>query len=150
MSPSLPSPSKLIKTTAATAARLLGSSRSNVDSTELSVEMATPRAPGDTPRAGRTGKRDQALIAAIARRPGLTVAQAAGELNVDPTALYPVIRRLEARKQLVKRGRVLQPVLEAEGPSTSRRLERLWCDHEHWWDRPLTRGPKPKRCPDHR
>jgi len=45
----------------------------------------------------------------VTANPGLTVAQAAGELGVPATALYPVIRRLEARGALVKLGRELHP-----------------------------------------
>jgi hypothetical protein len=43
-------------------------------------------------------------------RPGLTVRQAAQELGVDPTGLYPVVRRLEKRGDLRKNGRALEPV----------------------------------------
>ncbi len=53
-------------------------------------------------------------LAALARigggaQPGITVAQAAAVIGVDATALYPVIRRLEPRGDLVKRGRELHP-----------------------------------------
>lgn len=102
-------------------------------------------------RPGRVGKHDEALISLVVRRPGVTVAQAAGELDVHPTALYPVIRRLEVRGQLAKRGRGLHPTLTNGGqPSKSDEHERLWCEQGHWWERPRTRGPKPKHCPDHR
>jgi transposase-like protein len=37
------------------------------------------------------------------------VAQAAREIGVDPTALYPVIRRLEQLGRLRKLGRELHP-----------------------------------------
>ncbi len=45
----------------------------------------------------------------MSARPGITVAQAAAELGVPATALYPVIRRLETRAALVKLGRELHP-----------------------------------------
>lgn len=66
---------------------------------------AAPTKPGR----GRQGKYDEALTQLVARRPGITVAQAAQELGVDATALYPPIRRLEAAGALVKLGRELHP-----------------------------------------
>lgn len=51
----------------------------------------------------------RALTQLLARRPGVTVAQAANELDVDSTALYPPIWRLEAAGALVKLGRELHP-----------------------------------------
>lgn len=61
------------------------------------------------PRASRAGKYDEPLLTLIATRPGITVAQAAEELGVPATALYPTIRRLQPAGQLVKRGRELHP-----------------------------------------
>jgi transposase-like protein len=43
------------------------------------------------------------------RRPGRTVAQLAAELDVDRTALYRVIRRLEADGRVVKEGATVRP-----------------------------------------
>ncbi|MBA2716448.1 MAG: hypothetical protein H0U51_05235 [Propionibacteriales bacterium] len=60
-------------------------------------------------RGGRAGKYDVVLTQLVARRPGVTVTQAAEQLGVDATALYPPIRRLEAAGALVKRGRELHP-----------------------------------------
>ncbi len=57
----------------------------------------------------RAGKHDERLIAIVNNQPGLTVAEAAALLDVHPTALYPVIRRLEATGALVKLGRELHP-----------------------------------------
>ena len=57
----------------------------------------------------RIGKYDGPLTQLVVRRPGVTVAEAAAELGVAATALYPVIRRLEATGTLVKRGRGLHP-----------------------------------------
>ena len=61
------------------------------------------------PSRGGARKYDEALTQLVARRPGVTVAQAAQELGVDATALYPPIRRLEAAGALVKVGRELHP-----------------------------------------
>lgn len=72
-------------------------------------EPSTPTKRPAAPTRGRAGKYDQSLTQLVARRPGVTVAQAAQELDVDATALYPVIRRLEARGALVKLGRELHP-----------------------------------------
>lgn len=149
VSPLIPSP-RLIKAAASTAARLLGASRPNSDDDGDKALVDTSTAPR-SPRAARAGKYDQALTSLVARRPGLTVAQAADELDVPPTALYPVIRRLEAREQLTKRGRELQPTPTADRQSPKGRdMERLRCDRGHFWERPRSRGPKPKRCPEHR
>jgi len=152
VSPSIPSPSKLIKSATSAAVQLLGANRPSVGNQAEPVVMLTPPVPEHAPRAARVGKYDQALTSFVVRRPGVTVAQAAEELGVDPTALYPVIRRLEAHGQLVKRGRGLQPVLAGDGqsPKSRREIERLWCNQGHWWERARARGPKPKRCPDHR
>lgn len=152
MSPLLPNPSKLVKSAKGTAARLLGSTRPILNGRAGPVDLPTAPARDVPSRPGRVGKYDEALVSLVARRPGVTVAEAAGELDVHPTALYPVIRRLEVRGQLVKRGRELQPTLTADAQSPkSGAHERLWCDQgHHWWERPRSRGPKPKRCPDHR
>lgn len=148
MLPQIPSPLKLIKSATSAAMQLLGATRPNVDHEADPVETSTPQRP---PRGRRVGKYDEALTSLVVRRPGVTVAQAADELEVDPTALYPVIRRLETQGLLIKRGRGLQPMLAADGQRLkSRETERLWCDQGHWWERARARGPKPRRCPDHR
>ena len=72
-------------------------------------DVAAPAASSPAPAASRTGKYDAALTAVVSARPGVTVAQAAAELGVPATALYPVIRRLETRAALVKLGRELHP-----------------------------------------
>lgn len=69
-----------------------------------SAATATPERPP-----GRVGKHDRALLELVAAQPGITVAQAAAQLGIHPTALYPVIRRLEPRRELIKRGRELYP-----------------------------------------
>lgn len=112
------------------------------------AEDAPParRSEAALPAPGRIGKYDQPLADLVRAEPGLTVAEAAARLGVHPTALYPVIRRLETKAQLVKLGRELHP------PSSSGtgKLERLWCEAGHHWTRPLVRGRKPRRCPTHR
>lgn len=70
-----------------------------------------------TPSAARRpGKYEQPLIALAAARPGVTVAEAATELGVSATALYPTLRRLEERGELVKRGRGLHPPAKPTSP----------------------------------
>lgn len=95
---------------------------------------------------GRTGKYDKPLADLVAAEPGLTVAEAAARVGVHPTALYPVIRRLETNGELVKLGRELH----RPNDSATSKLERLWCEAGHQWSRPTTRGRKPRRCPTHR
>ena len=144
-------PAEVVKSAISTAARLLVPVRPKPNQPPAPVSSTAPSDGGPAPRAGRIGKYDEPLTALVARRPGVTVAQAAEELEVDPTALYPVIRRLEARDELAKQGRQLHPPLRAGGaPSRVDGLERLWCEQGHLWDRPRARGPKPKRCPEHR
>ncbi len=72
---------------------------------ELWPPTAVP--PSSSPR--RPGKYDAQLIALAEGRPGITVAQAAQQIGVDATALYPVIRRLEQHGRLRKLGRELHP-----------------------------------------
>jgi len=70
---------------------------------------AAKATPGSSAPVPRAGKHDAALTDLITRRPGLTVAQAASELDLQATSLYPVIRRLQTRGTLDKRGRELHP-----------------------------------------
>ena len=58
----------------------------------------------------RGAKRRDAVVAAVKKRPGITVAELGSELGVDPTGLYRVVGRLEADGVLRKAGRTLQPV----------------------------------------
>lgn len=53
------------------------------------------------------GKYDQALFAAVANAPGITVAEAAQTVGVAASGLYPTVRRLEDRGLIEKRGREL-------------------------------------------
>ena len=102
-----------------------------------------PAAPGAAKPARRVGKYDDRLAELAEEQPGILVVEAAKEIGVDATALYPVIRRLETQGRLVKRGRELHP------PSAGNQ-EQLWCEVGHTWTRPTVRGRKPKRCPEHR
>lgn len=107
------------------------------------VEATLPHA------GGRDDKYDGPLRELVGECPGITLAQAAGEFGVHPTALYPVVRRMEARGALVKVGRQLRPALERPArPDVG--TEDLWCESGHWWQRPVVRGAKPRRCPEHR
>ncbi len=72
-------------------------------------EPSPSTATAQSPSARRPGKYDAQLIGLVVARPGLTVAQAAREIGVDATALYPVIRRLEQLGRLRKLGRELHP-----------------------------------------
>lgn len=95
------------------------------------------------PASTRLGKHDVLLSELVGQRPGIIVAQAAAQIGVHPTALYPIIRRLETNGQIVKLGRELHPADTAGA-------EQLWCEEGHTWTRPTVRGRKPKRCPAHR
>lgn len=71
---------------------------------------ANASAPPSTRRtagAGGPGGRDQQVLALVAERPGITVAQVGKQLEVDPSSLYRVIRRLCADGRLRKKGRHL-------------------------------------------
>ncbi len=71
----------------------------------VTADVPAPAASSPAP----TGKYDAVLTAVVSARPGVTVAQAAEQLGVPATVLYPVIRRLETRAALVKLGRELHP-----------------------------------------
>ncbi len=60
-------------------------------------------------RAPRGGKYDARLVQIVAGQPGITVAEAAEQLGLPASGLYPTIRRLQSTGQLVKRGRGLHP-----------------------------------------
>jgi DNA-binding NtrC family response regulator len=97
------------------ATKLLGAITPN--SAPPTPKPAAPRPPAPTAASasttasarGQRGKYDQQLTEVVAARPGITVAQAAQRIGVHPTALYPVIKRLETHGRLVKRGRELHP-----------------------------------------
>jgi DNA-binding MarR family transcriptional regulator len=58
----------------------------------------------------KPGERGEQLLALVRSRPGVTVREAGAEFGVDPTSLYRVVRRLEERGELRKKGRGLEPV----------------------------------------
>lgn len=100
-------------------AKLLGavSRRAGRSSTTPPAAPASPAeivtsSPGRLP-----GKYEQPLVELATARPGVTVAEAADELAVAATALYPTLRRLQERGALVKRGRGLHPPNEPTSPT---------------------------------
>ena len=64
---------------------------------------------GRARRSAPRGQREQQVLELVRERPGVTVADAGKALGVDPTSLYRVVRRLEARGELRKNGRALEP-----------------------------------------
>jgi len=78
----------------------------------MEVEGAPPRRrepAGDGGTRAVGARRREEVVTLVAERPGLTIAQLAAELSVDRTALYRVIRRLEADGRVVKRGATVHP-----------------------------------------
>jgi hypothetical protein len=57
--------------------------------------------------AARPGERERQLLELVAARPGITVSQVAGELGVDATGLYGIVRRLQGKGRLRKDGPAL-------------------------------------------
>lgn len=87
------------------------------------VQDAAPDAPArggatDAPPQGavpaeartRSGKYDSPLLKLVTAQPGITVAQAADQIGIPATGLYPTIRRLQAQGKLAKVGRTLHPI----------------------------------------
>ena len=87
------------------------------------VQGAAPDAPArgaatDAPPQGavpaeartRSGKYDSPLLKLVTAQPGITVAQAADQIGIPATGLYPTIRRLQAQGKLAKVGRTLHPI----------------------------------------
>jgi predicted transcriptional regulator len=60
-----------------------------------------------TPKRGRKGKRAEQVLAAVAKRPGITAGEIAKSLRVKPNYLYKVIGDLEKQGRLRKKGRQL-------------------------------------------
>lgn len=58
----------------------------------------------------RSGKYDSPLLKLVTAQPGITVAQAADQIGIPATGLYPTIRRLQAQGKLAKVGRTLHPI----------------------------------------
>ena len=59
----------------------------------------------------------------VGERPGITVAEFARELSVDATGLYAVVRRLQAKGQIVKDGTALRPIPAVPEPAFATRPE---------------------------
>jgi hypothetical protein len=65
---------------------------------------ARPAASRSRRSAARPGERERQLLELVAARPGVTVSQVAGELGVDATGLYGIVRRLQGKGRLSKDG----------------------------------------------
>src|SRR3954447_1205169 len=75
---------------------------------------ATGRRAGRRRPTASPGQRAEQLLALVRQRPGITVADAGKELDVDATGLYRVVKRLEERGELRKEGRKLEPAGAAQ------------------------------------
>src|SRR3954447_25275747 len=64
-------------------------------------------------RAAAPGSREADVVRLVGERPGISVPEVARELNVDPTGLYAIVRRLTARGRMRKDGTKLE--LAAQG-----------------------------------
>jgi len=95
--------------------RLLGHPKNTSTSAANPRPSAQPNAATETAprekevRAARGGKYDARLTQIVAGQPGITVAQAAAQLGLPASGLYPTIRRMQTKGQLVKQGRGLHP-----------------------------------------
>jgi winged helix-turn-helix DNA-binding protein len=61
-------------------------------------------------RAAAPGSRKGDVVRLVTQRPGISVPEIARELNVDPTGLYAIVRRLTAKGQMRKDGTKLEMV----------------------------------------
>jgi hypothetical protein len=61
-------------------------------------------------RAAAPGSREGDVVRLVTQRPGISVPEIARELNVDPTGLYAIVRRLTAKGQMRKDGTKLEMV----------------------------------------
>jgi len=95
--------------------RLIGRPKTTPSRTANPIPPTPPTAVRAAParekdvRAPRGGKYDARLVEIVAGQPGITVAQAADQLGLPASGLYPTIRRLQGTGQLAKRGRGLYP-----------------------------------------
>jgi DNA-binding NarL/FixJ family response regulator len=96
---------------AAAAAKPAGRRRS---SAKAARKRATParKASGGSRRrrAVAPGSRERDVVRLVGERPGISVPEIARELNVDPTGLYAIVRRLTAKGQMRKEGTKLELV----------------------------------------
>lgn len=58
--------------------------------------------------AAAPGSRERDVVRLVGERPGISVPEIARELNVDPTGLYAIVRRLTAKGQMRKDGTKLE------------------------------------------
>jgi transposase-like protein len=103
--------------TKATASKRAASAQTSAPSPKPKPKPAAA-ARGGKPSARRSsaaapGQRQQDVLRLVRERPGITVAELAGELGVDATGLYGVVRRLQSKGQISKDGTRLRPVEEA-------------------------------------
>jgi hypothetical protein len=73
-----------------------------------SRQARTPKAAAPKPASPSPDARDK-VIASVASSPGVTVAEVAKGLGVEPTSLYRVVREMTDDGTLKKRGRQLFP-----------------------------------------
>jgi hypothetical protein len=73
-----------------------------------SAAKPAPRRAGRRPGTpGRKPQRREQILTLVRERPGITVPEIAGEIGVDPTGLYRVVRQLEKDGLVSKTGREL-------------------------------------------
>jgi DNA-binding NarL/FixJ family response regulator len=65
-------------------------------------------------RAAAPGSREADVVRLVGERPGISVPEIARELNVDPTGLYAIVRRLTAKGSMRKDGTKLELVSGGE------------------------------------
>jgi DNA-binding NarL/FixJ family response regulator len=89
-------------------------SRPRRSAAKAARKRATParRASGGSRRrrAVAPGSRERDVVRLVGERPGISVPEIARELNVDPTGLYAIVRRLTAKGQMRKDGTKLELV----------------------------------------
>jgi DNA-binding Lrp family transcriptional regulator len=76
---------------------------------------AAPKASGRASSA-RPGERQRQLLRLVAERPGITVPEIATALDVDPTGLYGIVRRLLKQGRLRKDGMHLHEAVDISTP----------------------------------
>jgi hypothetical protein len=80
-------------------------------STRTTADGRATRARGRRRRnAAAPGSRQRDVLRLVTERPGITVPELGRELNVDPTGLYQIVRRLEGRGEIRKVGPRLEPL----------------------------------------
>src|SRR3954453_10651218 len=101
-----PSPARAGKPAAAkrTAAKRAGTAQKTAAAARQKPAAARGRSakrqPARRRRAAAPGQREQDVLWLVRARPGITVAELAGELSVDSTGLYAVVRRLQSKGQI--------------------------------------------------